>query len=365
MVVCLLSFLKDTYYYDDKRARQSGVRSIVDILVVFAYIGAVVFLLVRYFGVKFENNVLKTQVSFTPIQFKVFADHLVPVSLVVGLLGLVSSSYTTYFKSSRKTSIIKTLLYTAIVVPLFFSTFPTLTRFAPGLELKVKPLTLTKEVSRAVAPYMLSNNYILLSKVSHHYGEYRPELQLQGRTTLEDTTWQQFDLRYKPGSPSRELSRVVPHLPRIDLKMWYAARSSLQNNQWLQTFAYRVATREKDVTNALARDTVITKLAQVRIALMSYKHAKKGRLPFAGYWSESKVKSEFMPATTVDNLKFAVKSSGVSLAPSTKSASGAKLDTLDKILGTYLDIASNFIRNLDHTVVIWSMGAIATLSMFK
>lgn len=363
--VCLLSFLKDSYYYSDKRARQSSIRSVVDILCVFAYIGAVVFLLVRYFGVKFENNVLKCQVMFTPIQFKMFADHLVPISLAFGLLGLIGSSYTTYFNSSRKTSIIKTLLYTAIVVPLFLSTFLTMTRYAPGLEAKIKPLALTKELSRAVAPYMLSNNYVLLSKVSHYYGEHRPELQLQGRSSPDDPTWLQFDLRYKPGSPSRELTRVVPHLPRIDLKLWYAARSSLQNNQWIHTFAYRIATREKDATNALARDTVIPKLAQVRVALMAYKYASKGRQPFAGYWSQSIVKSEYMPTTTIDNLKFVVKSSGVSLTPSAKPPAGGKPDSFDKLLSAYLDIVSNYIRNIDHTIVIWSLGAIATVSMFK
>lgn len=363
--MCLLSFLKDAYYYDDKRARQSGFRSVIDILVVFAYIGTVVFLLVRYFGVKIENNVLKSHVMFTPIQFKVFADHLVPASLVVGLLGLLGSSYTTYFNSSRKTSIIKTLAYTAIVVPLFLSTFPTMTRFAPGLEAKIKPISFTKDLNRAVAPLMLSNNYILLSRVSHYYGEHRPELQLQGRSSPDDSTWQQFDLRYKPGSPSRELSRVVPHLPRVDLKMWYAARSSLQNNQWIHTFSYRVATKEKAVTNALSRDTVVPKLAQVRVAMMAYKYAKKGLVPFAGYWSHSKVESEYMPTTTVENLKFVVKSNGVSLTPSSKPLAGGKLDTFDKVLGTYLDIVSNYIRNFDHTIVIWSVGAVAAISMLK
>jgi hypothetical protein len=354
VAVCLLSFLKDSYYYNDKRAKQSNLRTFVDVLVLFTYIATVVFLMVRYFGLKYEKGVLKASVMFTPIQFKLFADHIVPVSMVFGLLGLLNATYTTYFNSSRRTSIVKTLLYTFIVVPLFFSTFPTLLRFAPGLETKVKPVGLTKELSRAVAPYMLSNNYLLLSKVSHHYGEHRNELQIQGRVNADDPVWHQFDLRYKPGLPSRELPRVVPHLPRVDLKMWYAARSSLQNNQWLHTLVYRVASQEKDVYDVLARDVTVPKLSQVRVAVVAYKYSRKDRLPFAGYWAQSKVVSDYLPATSVENLKFVVKSNGVSLTPSTKKSDDRKPDTFNKLVSTYLDIASDFIRGLDHTIVIWS-----------
>lgn len=354
VAVCLLSFLKDAYYYNDRRAKQSNLRTLVDVLVLFAYIATVVFLMVRYFGLKYEKSGLKAQVKFTPIQFKLFADHVVPASLVFGTLGLLNATYTTYFNGSRRTSIIKTLLYTLIVVPLFFSTFPTLLRFAPSLESKVKPVGITKELSRAVAPYMLSNNYLLLSKVSHHYGEHRTELQIQGRVNPDDAVWQQFDLRYKPGLPSRELPRVVPHLPRVDLKMWYAARSSIQNNQWLQTFAYRVATQERDVLDVLSRDTVVPKLSQVRVVAVAYKHSRKDRHPFAGYWATSKIISDYMPATTPEHLKSTVRSNGISLTTTEKSDATVKSDSLSKLVTTYLDIASDFIRGLDHTIVIWS-----------
>ena len=365
IIVCLLSFLKDAYFYNDKRAKQSGIRSFFDILLVLGYIALVVTLLVKFYGLKYENNVLKTQVNFTPAQFKLFADHMVPISLAFGIIGLLFAAHTTFLSSPRKTSIIKTFLYTLIVVSLFFSTFPTLTRFSPGLEKKVKPLAITKDLSRFVAPYMLSNNYILFSKVSQHYGDGRPELQVQGRVSADDPTWQQFDLRYKPGLPSRELSRVVPHLPRIDLKMWYAARSSLQNNQWLQTFVYRLATKEKAVTNALSRDVIIPNVSQVRVALLTYKYAPKGRQPFAGYWSQSKLKTEYLPVTSIENLKFAVKSSGVSLAPSAKPSAETKSGSLEKLVSVYLEMASEFIRGIDHTAIIWSLGAIATVSMFR
>lgn len=360
----MLGNLKDAYFYSDKRAKQSTFRSLVDILLMASYLALVGTLLVRFFGVKYVDGILKTQVLFTPSQFKLLADHLVPISLVFGILGLLSALYSTYFASPRKTSIIKSAAYTIVVVALFFSTFPTLVRFSPGLETKVPALTLTKNFSRFVAPYSLSNNYIVLSKVSQFYGNGRPELQFQGRESAEDSAWQQFDLRYKPGQPSRELSRVVPHLPRIDLKMWYAARSSLQNNQWLQTLAYRIASKEKDILNALSPANSTPRAGQMRVARMNYKYSSKAKQPFAGYWSQSKFESEYMPTTSVENLKFSVKSNGISLAPPTKSADG-KSDSIDKLLSKYLEISSDYIRGMDHTAFVWSLSAIAAMSMFR
>lgn len=370
IAVCLLSFLRDAYFHNDKRAKQSGFKTFLDIVVVSAYLGLVTAILVKFYGLKYEKGSINSQVKFTPAQFKLMVDHVVPIALVLGLLDLLSTAYTTFFNSSRRTSILKTLLYTLVVVGLFFSTFPTLIRFSPGTETKLNPYTMnalaaTKELNRAVAPFMLSNNYLLLSKVSENYAESRPELQLQGRESPEDSTWQQFDLRYKPGLPSRELSRVVPHVPRIDLKMWYAARSSMQTNQWLTTFAYRIMTKERDVTNAISPSSPISKLGQIRVALLKYKYSSKSRQQFAGYWSQYKFVSEYMPTTSLENLKFNVKSNGISLTPSTQAGSATNSNSLDRLLNKYLELSSDYIRNVDHTAVIWSLSAIAAFSLLR
>lgn len=365
IAVCLLAYLKDAYFYSDKRAKQTGFRTMLDIFIMASYLATVGTLLVRFFGVKYVNGVLATQVMFTPSQFKLLADHLVPVSLVVGALGLLSALYSTYFSSPKKTSILKTFAYTIVVVALFLSTFPTLIRFSPGLETKVPALSLTKNFSRFVAPYSLSNNYLVLSRVSQFYSNGRPELQIQARESADDVAWQQFDLRYKPGQPSKELSRVVPHLPRIDLRMWYAARSSLQNNQWLQTLAYRIVTKEKDVLNAISPANSTPRAGQIRIARFNYKYSSKSKQPFAGYWSHYKFESEYMPVTNIENLKFVVKSNGISLAPPSRGTDNGKIDSLDKMLRRYLEISSDYIRGIDHTAFVWSLTAIAAVSMFR
>lgn len=372
--MCLLSFLRDAFFHQDKTTK--GVKkssfhytTLLDLALVGVYLGFVTTVLVKYYGFKYDKSWPKSQVMFSPAQFKLLVDHLVPVALVLGILDLLAVTYNVIFTPVRRTSILKTLLYAGLVFCLFFSSFPTLLRFAPGLESKVKPLAITKELNRAVAPFILSNNYLLLSKVSEHYAESRPELQIQGRQSEQDPNWQQFDLRYKPGQPSRELSRVVPHVPRIDLKMWYAARSSLHTNPWLTNFAYRIASRERDVTNAISPSTPVSKVGQVRIALIKYRYSTKTKQPFAGYWSQYKFVSEYLPTTSLENLKTAVKSNGISLTSTGAHGGGSKqqqsLNSIDRLLNKYLEISSNYIRNVDHTAVIWSLSAIAAFSLLR
>lgn len=363
--VCLLSLLKDAYFFKDKRARQSGASTTIDIAIVGVYVATVGYILTKFYGFKYVDGTIKSQVKFTPTQFKLLVDHLVPIVLIKGVFALLRAIYSTYSVAPRRTPILKTIVYSTVVIGLFFSTIPTFTRFAPGLETKVPTVSLTKNLSKFVAPYMLSNNYLLVSKVSLHYSDGRPELQIQGRESADDPTWQQFDLRYKPGLPSRDLARVVPHIPRIDLKMWFAARSSLQSNQWLQTFAYRLGTKEKDVINAVAPMRLVPKVNQIRVALMNYKYSSKARTPFTGYWSQSKYVSEYMPTTSIENLKFNVKSNGVSLTPPTKSAVDAKTSPLDQLLSKYLEISSEYVRTVDHTVVIWTLSALAAVSIWR
>lgn len=363
--VCLLSLLKDAYFYNDRRARKSGASTIIDVAVVAIYVATVGYILTKFYGFKYVDGTIKSQVKFTPAQFKLLVDHLVPIVLVLAVIALLKAIHSTYFVATRRTPVLKTIVYSTIAIGLFFSTIPTFTRFAPGLETKVPTVSLTKNLSKFVAPYMLSNNYLLISKVSQHYSDGRPELQIQGRESADDPTWQQFDLRYKPGLPSRDPARVVPHIPRIDLKMWFAARSSLQSNQWLQTFAYRLGTKEEDVISAVAPMRIVPKANQIRVALMNYKYSSKARTPFTGYWSQSKYVSEYMPTTSIENLKFNVKSSGVSLTPPTKSSIDVKTSPLDQLLSKYLEISSEYIRNVDHTAVIWTLSALAAVSMLR
>ena len=43
----------------------------------------------------------------------------------------------------------------------------------------------------------------------------------------------------------------MPHQPRLDWQMWFAALSTYRSNQWLLNLCYRLLTAEPEVLNLL------------------------------------------------------------------------------------------------------------------
>ena len=46
-------------------------------------------------------------------------------------------------------------------------------------------------------------------------------------------TWRPYEFKYKPGELTKPLGWNIPHQPRLDWQMWFAALGSPRNNPWL------------------------------------------------------------------------------------------------------------------------------------
>lgn len=348
----MLSVLRDAYLFNDNRVKYSKSKTLLDFLVLFAYIGAITYLTVDLFGIAYVKGALSFKVHFNPSHFRAMLTYLIPAAVVTGALSFFVNFYKTLFGASHKTPLVKNLVYSAISLLIFLASFQSLIRYHQPTD---KHLSLvTRDVHQYMAPLKVSNNYILMSKVSQFYANGRPELLIQSRATPEAQSWDLFDLRYKPGYQAKPLSFVNPHLPRLDMKMWYAARSGLANNPWLYTFVYRLATSDKDALKAISPHTYINKApAQVRVALYNYKFAHVSKPTSKdGYWAETKFVSEYLPTTTAEALKSNVKANGINLSTSSRQKNdGSPVDLFKK----YLEMASDYARSVDQRLIIWTI----------
>eukprot|EP00667_Euglena_gracilis_P004925 EG_transcript_4959 len=66
----------------------------------------------------------------------------------------------------------------------------------------------------------------------------RPEIILEG--SADGAKWLPYEFHYKPGNLSRHPVFVVPHQPRIDWQMWFAALGHYRHNPWLLHLAYKL-----------------------------------------------------------------------------------------------------------------------------
>jgi peptide-methionine (R)-S-oxide reductase len=111
----------------------------------------------------------------------------------------------------------------------------------PGWEL-IEPL------ARAAAPFRSINSYGLFAVMT----TTRPEIIVEG--SMDGTTWNAYEFKYKPGDPMRRPPWVAPHQPRLDWQMWFAALGRYEDSPWFRSFCLRLLTASPDVLHLLAYD---------------------------------------------------------------------------------------------------------------
>ena len=67
----------------------------------------------------------------------------------------------------------------------------------------------------------------------------RPEVIIEGSDSMNGP-WIEYHFMYKPGNMSESPKFVLPHQPRLDWQMWFAALGSYGHNPWFISLLYRI-----------------------------------------------------------------------------------------------------------------------------
>jgi predicted DCC family thiol-disulfide oxidoreductase YuxK len=89
-------------------------------------------------------------------------------------------------------------------------------------------------LSNVVSPLLIVNPYGLFAVMTMT----RPEIVIEGST--DGQTWREYVFRYKPGPLGRALPWIIPHQPRLDWQMWFAALGRVESNPWFQNLMLRL-----------------------------------------------------------------------------------------------------------------------------
>ncbi len=77
----------------------------------------------------------------------------------------------------------------------------------------------------------------------------RDEIVIQGSD--DGTTWRDYEFRYKPGDVARRPPWNIPHQPRLDWQMWFAALEDPRRLPWFQRFLQKILENDPAVTALL------------------------------------------------------------------------------------------------------------------
>jgi hypothetical protein len=151
------------------------------------------------------------------------------------------------------------------------------------------PPELALTIDDAFEPFHIVSPYGLFAVMT----TTRNEIIVEGSDDGEQ--WREYEFRYKPGDVERRPRWNIPHQPRLDWQMWFAALDDPQRLPWFSRFLERLLENEPSVTALLKTNPFPDKPpTYVRAEVYDYTYAGDDDHA-AGRWWERRLAGLFFP----------------------------------------------------------------------
>ena len=152
------------------------------------------------------------------------------------------------------------------------------------------PPKLAESVAALIEPLHIVNSYGLFAVMTTK----RNEIVIEGSD--DGVTWRDYEFPYKPGDVARGPGWNIPHQPRLDWQMWFAALDDPRHLPWFWSFMTRLLQNEPTVTALLAKNPFPDKPpAYVRAAFYEYNFSSSAEKS-NGIWWDRRLLGLYFPA---------------------------------------------------------------------
>ncbi len=152
------------------------------------------------------------------------------------------------------------------------------------------PPAVAQAVDRAIEPLHIVSGYGLFAVMTTE----RDEIVLEG--SADGTEWSEYEFRYKPGDVSRRPPWNIPHQPRLDWQMWFAALEDPRRLSWFPHFLEAVLDNKPAVMALMARNPFPDKPPMyVRAQFYRYTYSN-GEEKAKGLWWDRRLLGMYFPA---------------------------------------------------------------------
>ena len=153
-------------------------------------------------------------------------------------------------------------------------------------------------VTRAVSPLFIVNPYGLFAVMT----TTRPEIAIEG--SADGRVWLEYVFRYKPGPPARPASWNIPHQPRLDWQMWFAALGGPRDNLWILALMRRLLEGSPPVLALLDSNPFPDGPPKyVRAELYDYRFADRGTHRATGDWWVRRLQGPYVPEVSLADFR--------------------------------------------------------------
>jgi hypothetical protein len=134
-------------------------------------------------------------------------------------------------------------------------------------------------VDRFVEPLRITSAYGLFSVMTTQ----RDEIIIEG--SYDGLDWREYEFRYKPGDQARRPRWNIPHQPRLDWQMWFAALDDPRRLWWFERFLQKLLENEPTVTSLLATNPFANRPpVYVRAEFYDYRYADSAARERGMWW---------------------------------------------------------------------------------
>jgi hypothetical protein len=149
-------------------------------------------------------------------------------------------------------------------------------------------------INEEIAPLRIVNTYGLFAVMT----TARPEIIVEGSD--DGVHWREYAFKYKPGDVRRPPLWNVPHQPRLDWQMWFAALETPSQNPWFLRFLQRLLENSPEVTALLGSNPFPDKPPlYVRALLYDYRFSSREEKAATGAWWTRRPEGIYFPATAL------------------------------------------------------------------
>ncbi|XP_046863354.1 lipase maturation factor 2-like [Xenia sp. Carnegie-2017] len=227
------------------------------------------FILIQTLGVFF--------LGFTYSQFVVALKTIVPFSIWVGALSLGFVIFQSLLRCCQQEQVLDKIfslvlccVKAGVAIWLFSISLVPYSALDEDTQHNVWPVV--RKWHSQIDQFHIVNSYGLFRRMTGVGG--RPEIGIEGSDSL-DGPWQEYNFKYKPGDVNNLPPFLLPHQPRLDWQMWFAALGSYHHNPWFVHLAYRLLSGERAVLDLMAKNQTLKKPPRyVRAILYKYHYTK-------------------------------------------------------------------------------------------
>ncbi len=152
-------------------------------------------------------------------------------------------------------------------------------------------------LTRAVSPWQIVNPYGLFAVMT----TTRPEIVIEG--SADGSEWREYVFRYKPGPLSRPALWNIPHQPRLDWQMWFAALGGIRENPWIVMLMWRLLQGSPSVLAMLESNPFPNAPPEyVRAQLYDYRFADRRTHLSTGQWWVRRPEGLYFPQVSTANF---------------------------------------------------------------